>query len=844
MKYYNNISLLIFLLVFTNGFSQDRQGQDRQGQDRQALAQQYQNMNFKVSGKVLDVDTGQALEYATISLSNQLKKDEITGGITDENGNFSIEVKPGMYNIKIDYISFESFTKEKVVVRSDLSLGEVKLNIDVNLLEEVEVRAERTEVEIRLDKKIYNIGQDITVRGGSVSDVLANIPSLEVDIDGNVSLRGNSNVKILINGKPSGLVGLSGPEGLRSIPSESIQQVEVVTSPSARYEAEGTAGILNIILKKQDLLGFNGNINLNAGIPKQSGINGSFNLRNNKVNFFNTTSIRNRSGNGYGFSKTSYSNLLIDENNNWESNDYNFFTTFGIEYFIDDKTSIILSSVYKDGNGDSFNENIVKDISSGSVRSINDRLRNETEEEFSNEYSFDFFKDFDTKGHTLSARVSYETNNDDSIEDIEDFSSFPNRSNSSFEKIANLDEQNRFLAQIDYVYPIDENTQFELGYRGRKVDRETDYDVSYLENGRYNSDPGLSNIFAYEEFVNAFYSQYGKKVDKLSFLLGLRFEDSKQEIDQRTTNQFEIKKYSDWFPTLNLAYEFSKMESITFGYSKRIRRPRGWNINPFPRRNSVTSVRKGNPFLDPTFTNSLEVGYLKRLDKFTINGEIFYSNSKNNSVNITEETGELATVTGGRDDESNPTLQVPILESYPINLSENTRYGAVLNLTYTPSRSVRLNASFTLNDNKVRGEYKGQNFDSDNTSWSSRFSGFIKLPADISWQLFGYFRGPSETAQSKSKAFGTVTSAFQKTILNKKGTISFKVNDVFNTGKWRYESFTDTFFREGEGQWREPSYVLTLSYRFNDNNKRKSRNQRSNDLNFGGGEEEGVIFIP
>ena len=837
--------LFVFLLIFSiPAISQERNRDTSQERDRDALMQQYQNMNFIVSGQILDIETGQPLEYATITLSNQLKKDEITGGISDRKGNFSIEVKPGMYNIKIDYISFESFTKEKVVIRSDLSLGEVKLNIDVNLLEEVEVRAERTEVEIRLDKKIYNIGQDITVRGGSVSDVLANIPSLEVDIDGNVSLRGNSNVKILINGKPSGLVGLSGPEGLRSLPSESIKQVEVVTSPSARYEAEGTAGILNIILKKQDLLGFNGNVNLNLGIPEQIGTNGSFNLRNNKVNFFNTTSIRNRTGNGYGFSKTSYSNLLIDEKNDSEFDNYNFFTSFGIEYYFDDKTSIILSSVYKDGNGDSFNKNIVKDISSGSVRSINDRLRNETEEEFSNEYSLDFFKDFDTKGHTLSARVSYETNNDDGIEDIEDFSSFPNRSNSSFEKITNLDEQNRFLAQIDYVYPIDENTQFELGYRGRKVDRETDYDVSYLENGRFNSDPGLSNIFAYEEFVNAFYSQYGKKVDKLSFLLGLRFEDSKQEIDQRTTNQFEIKKYSDWFPTLNLAYEFSKMESITFGYSKRIRRPRGWNINPFPRRSSITSVRRGNPFLDPTFTNSLEIGYLKRLEKFTINGEIFYSNSKNNSVRVTEETGELVTVTGGRDDESNPTLQVPVLESYPINLSENTRFGAVLNLTYTPSRSVRLNASFTLNDNKQRGEYKGQSFDSDNTSWSSRFSGFIKLPADISWQLFGYFRGPSETAQSRSKAFGTVTSAFQKTILKQKGTISFKVNDVFNTGRYRYESFTDTFFREGEGQWREPSYVLTLSYRFNDKNNRRSRRQRSNDLNFGEGEEDQPIFIP
>ena len=278
--------LFVILLIFSIPvISQER--------DRAALMQQYQNMNFTVSGQILDTETGQPLEYATIALYSQLKKDEITGGISDEKGNFSVEVKPGMYNIKIDYISFESFTKEKVVIRSDLSLGEVKLNIDVNLLEEVEVRAERTEVEIRLDKKIYNIGQDITVRGGSVSDVLANIPSLEVDIDGNVSLRGNSNVKILINGKPSGLVGLSGPEGLRSLPSESIKQVEVVTSPSARYEAEGTAGILNIILKKQDLLGFNGNVNLNLGIPEQIGTNASFNLRNNKVNFFSTTSIRN-----------------------------------------------------------------------------------------------------------------------------------------------------------------------------------------------------------------------------------------------------------------------------------------------------------------------------------------------------------------------------------------------------------------------------------------------------------------------------------------------------------------------------------------------------------------------
>jgi len=795
------------------------------------------NITFEVSGLVIDSETSEPLEYASISIKAKDNLEKVFEGVTDENGKFSVNVEPGVYHLIIDYISFIPYFNENLIVKGNTELGKISLDIDFSLLDEVEVRAERTQVEIRLDKKIYNVGQDITVKGGNISDVLANIPSIEVDIDGNISLRGNDNVKILINGKPSGIIGLSGPEGLRSIPSETIQQVEVVTSPSARYEAEGTAGILNIILKKQDLLGFNGNVNLNFGIPEQSGASGSFNLRNNKINFFNTTSINNGSGDGYSFSETKYSNLIIDERTDWSRDDYNFFTNFGIEYYINAKTSLILSGVYKSGNDNSFSTNIVKDISTGTISSINERLRDELEDENSSEYAIDFFKDFDKKGHTLSARISFENNSDDGIEDIEDYSSFPNTSISSYEKVTNLDQQNRFLAQLDYVYPIDENTQFELGYRGRKVERETDYDVSYLENSEYNSDPGLSNIFTYNEFVNAFYSQYGKKVDKFSYLIGLRFEDSKQEIDQRTTNQFEIKRYSDLFPTLNLAYEFSKLESITFGYSRRIRRPRGWNINPFPRRNSVTSLWRGNPFLDPTFTNSLEIGYLKRIKKLTINSEIFYSNSKKNNVRITEETGELITVTGGSDDQSNPTLQVPVLETYPINLAENIKFGGVLNLTFTPSRNVRLNGSFTLNNNKVKGEYKKQNFDSDYTSWSARFSSFVKLPFDISWQLFGFFRGPSETAQSKNKAFGTVTSAFQKTILNKRGTISIKLNDVFNTGKWRYESFTDTFFREGEGQWREPSYTLTFSYRFNDKNNKRSRKQRSNDLNFGRGDE-------
>ena len=797
--------------------------------------------NFKVFGIVSDSETGEPLEYATISIKSKNNPEKIFGGLTDENGKFSVDVNPGLYELKIDYISFISYSNEDLIIRGNTDIGNIPLVLDVSMLDEVEVRAERTQVEIRLDRKIYNVGQDITVKGGNVSDVLANIPSIDVDFDGNISLRGNNNVRILINGKPSGLVGLSGPQGLRSLPSESIEKVEVVTSPSARYSAEGTAGILNIILKKQSLLGFNGNFNLNLGIPRNEGLNGTLNVRNEKVNLFSTVNLSNSENSGSYFSETNYSrqDLTIDEANDWDYNNKNIFFNLGSEYYFDDKTSLTLSGFYKKGDDSSYATNIVNDISEGSISSTNKRLRDETEMDESFEYALDFYKDYDRDGQTLSARISYEESEDDELEDIEDFASFPLISESIFEKVSNIDFQKRLLGQVDFIYPIDKETEFEFGYRGSFLERETDYDVSFLTGNSFISDSGLSNIFNYKESVNSLYTQYGKKFDKLSALFGLRYENSKQEINQKTTNQFEIKKYSDLFPTLNLAYEFSSQESLTFGYSKRIRRPRGWDINPFPRRNSVTSFRRGNPFLNPTFTTALEVDYLKRFKKFTLNTSIFYRQSDGNIERITEETGEIVDLIVDSDSNA-PILQVPVLDSYPINLSNNKRIGSELSLTYTPSRSVRLNASFTINSSSIRGQYEDQNFDSDNTNWSSRFNGFIRLPKDFSIQFFGFVRGPSENAFSKRKAFGFVTGAIQKSLLNKKGTLSLKFSDLFNTSKSKSETFRDTFYRKSEGRWRMPTYVLTFSYRFNDNKyKQRKKNIRRNqgDFDQGGGEE-------
>ena len=296
-------------------------------QPSNSSSQRYASMNFNVFGIVSDSETGEPLEYATISIKSKNNPEKIFGGLTDENGKFSVDVNPGLYELKIDYISFISYSNEDLMIRGNTDIGNIPLVLDVSMLDEVEVRAERTQVEIRLDRKIYNVGQDITVKGGNVSDVLANIPSIDVDFDGNISLRGNNNVRILINGKPSGLVGLSGPQGLRSLPSESIEKVEVVTSPSARYSAEGTAGILNIILKKQNLLGFNGNFNVNLGLPRNEGLNGTLNVRNEKVNLFGTVNLSNSENSGTFFSETNYTrqDLTIEETNDSDYNNKNIF---------------------------------------------------------------------------------------------------------------------------------------------------------------------------------------------------------------------------------------------------------------------------------------------------------------------------------------------------------------------------------------------------------------------------------------------------------------------------------------------------------------------------------------
>ena len=396
---------------------------------------------IKLTGTVIDQETQEALEYATISLVNKRFPDRIQGGISDSKGKFNLDVFPGKYNVTIEYIGFDKIQYDEKVLRADENLGTIALQIAAESLDEIELVGERTEVEIRLDKRIYNVGKDITVRGGSVADVLDNVPSVSVDVEGNIALRGNQNVRILINGKPSGLVGLSGPQGLRSLPAESIEKVEVVTSPSARYEASGTAGILNIILKKEELEGFNGSFVVNGGLPTTFGGNASLNWRTKKVNFFSTTSLRDSESRGGGiFESENFDPLrFVNEEREYIRNRKSVFFNLGAEYNFDEKTSLTVSGFVRRSDNESNNSTEIENLNASGL-TIDQFGRYQFEEELDNSQQFtaNFTRKFDDKGHELVIEFQTESSSEDENDLAENTSTFNQESDT-------LEDQSRTL---------------------------------------------------------------------------------------------------------------------------------------------------------------------------------------------------------------------------------------------------------------------------------------------------------------------------------------------------------------------------------------------------------------
>ncbi|GAA3641018.1 TonB-dependent receptor domain-containing protein [Flavivirga jejuensis] len=784
-----------------------------------------------ITGKVLDKETKDPLEYATVSFFNKQKNKIVAGGITDINGVFSIPIPKGVYDISIEYISFKTLTFPNKKIESNINLGVFFLEIDLESLDEIEIIAERTTVELKLDKKIYNLGKDLTVKGGTVSDVLDNVPSVSVDVEGNVALRGNDNVRILINGKPSGLVGLNSTDALQQLPAEAIERVEVITSPSARYDAEGTAGILNIILRRSKLQGLNGAITTNAGYPNSAGVSGNINYRTGDFNFFNTTGYSYRESPGNALTETHYFNeyfdgdlmvnvddpdTFINEKRKFDRQRKGLTTNIGLEWYINDTASLTTSVVYRNSDNTSDTSNTITELdSNGNLLSESIRLEPELEDDKTIQYSVNFDKQFNGNSeHKLTFDFQYETSE-------EDENAIVTQDGDDAEDVRTFEVQNEILLQTDYVLPIGKNSQFEGGYRGTFNELNTDYTLKFNENDVFVLDTDASNNLIYREYVNAAYSQFGSKIkDKFSFLLGLRMEATRITINQITSSDFDRKNYIEFFPTINLAYEISEDQSITLGYNRRISRPRSRYINPFPSRSSATNLFQGNPDINPSFSNTLDLGYLNSLEKLTLNSSLYYSRSTDVFTFITETTGDFAIINGS---------EFPVIRRTPINLATNDRFGFEFTLTYKPNKKWSLNGNFNLFDSKTRGNYNDVTYDANNLSWFARINNKYTLPGDIDWQTRLFYMGPSEDAQNIRKEMFATDLAFSKDLFNSKASLAFSINDVFNSKKRVIESFTDSFNSDAEFQRRMRSFNISYTHRFNQKKTRENQRRGGND---------------
>jgi len=790
-----------------------------------------QENKFFITGTVSDPETNSPLEYSTISVFKANSEEIINGVITDYNGEFSIEVSKGNYDLKFEYISFKTKYLRNINIENSLNLGLIELSIDENILNEVEVIGEKTEIEIKLDKTVYNIGKDLTLKGSSVSDVLDNLPSVEVDIEGNVSLRGNESVRILINGKPSGLVGISSNEALKQFPSESVEKVEVITSPSARYNAEGTAGIINIILRKSKLTGFNGSLSLNSGYPERYGVSANLNYRTKKLNFFNNIGYNTRISKGSFVNETEYyidqaiNNFLNEDGVRDSERNSNYLNT-GIEYFISDKTSVVGSYVSRKSDGFTNNTNNVNQ-NFNAISKFSERLEKETEIDDTNEFSVNLTHDFNKEGHVLTMDYQKEKSSENENGFISNSQLKPILTKYLSEKVNTDEIQESELFKIDYVLPIKKDGQFELGFRRSNQYQDIDYLAENEDlNGNFINDLNLSNTLLYNEKVNAFYTQYGNKNNKFSYLLGLRYEESKTTVKQLANNTNNAKNYNDFFPTLNLSYQVKENETITFGYNRRIRRARSYFINPFPSKSSATNIFQGNPNIDPTYSNGIDLGYLKRYEKLTLNGSIYYRKETGVFTFISENTGDFVLVN---------EILVPVLRRTPINLASNKQIGLELNANFTQSKNWRLNGSLNFYESETLGEYMGIVYDSKNLTWSGRLSNNLKLFSSVDWQTSFRYRAPQKTAVSERKASIYSNTAFSKDLSKDKITLTFKVNDIFETGKWRIESFNENYRSYSESNWRGGRTLeLNLIYRFNQKKKQSRNSGDYNDYSEGG----------
>ena len=785
-----------------------------------------------LKGKVLDSDSGIPLQFATISIFNKRDSSLAGGGLTELGGNFEIKAKLGQLYAVVEFISFEKLMIDPIPFDREamktgyrtIFLGDIKMNPSSQLLNEVQVTAEKSETQFSLDKRVFNVGQDLANKGGTAEDILDNVPSVTVDIEGNVSLRGSDGVKILIDGRPSGLAGGDNANGLRAIPANMIDKVEVITNPSARYEAEGMAGILNIVLKKQKGSGFNGSFDINSGYPAQAGLGANINYRNGKVNWFANYGLRYRESPGSGYYNQTIQNaadLLIQKQvSDRDRTGLSNSIRFGIDYLPSEKETLTGSFLYRRSDEDNFTSLTYDDFINTNDNLIRTTLRtdDEMEDESNLEYSFNYKREFSSMKHSLNASLQYrdniESENSTYNEEVT-FSSTTSDIADVIQRSGNEEGEKNWLFQLDFTKPFEgKDHQIELGLRSNFRDIDNDYLVEQLEDGAFISLAGLSNNFEYDEDVLATYAIYGKGFGKASLQAGLRAEYSHVVTALLQTNEINDRDYFNFFPSVHLNYELPKDNAIQISYSRRIRRPRFWHLNPFFTFSDSRNTFSGNPNLDPEYTDSYEVGNIKYMENATISGGFFYRHT----------TDVIQRILLFNSDGTTTRL--------PQNLAERDDYGVELTLQYSGIKWWRIDGNANFFRRVTNGQNIDDSFEADTYTWFGRMTNKISFWDNADLQIRLNYRAPQTTTQGKRKSMTSIDLGLSKDV-TKDATLTLSIRDLLNSRKRRGETIGDGFYREGEFQWRGRSATVAFNYRINQKKKRA----RGGREDFEGGEE-------
>ena len=772
----------------------------------QAYAQDETTDNVVITGKLEDANK-QPVLFANVAMYSS-RDSALVGGIaSDENGRFVIPAGQGNYFLKITYLSLDEKIVPNIIVgNAAVDLGTISMKSNSQLLEELVVRGEKSQMELQLDKRVFNVGKDLSNIGSNASDILNNMPSVTVDVDGNVALRGSQNVRILIDGKQSGMVGMNPADALRQIPGDLIESIEIITNPSSRYDAEGEVGILNIVMKKNIRYGLNGSFTATAGYPANFGGSFNVNYRRKKVNLMGSYGNMYREGPGRGTSRQEYgsadTSFVYEQDSRRNRGGYSNSFMVGADYFINSRNTLTGTISYRksQNNNTSRLEYRDFDFSNNLTETV---VRNEREREPRNNFeaAINYEKTFEKKGQNLAFTAKYILSDEtEAARFNETILGGPEIVQRSF----NTEDEKNMLFQLDYIHPFGKNGKVETGLKSSIRLLDNDFSVHQQDEQKdWVILPDFDNRLAYNEQIHAGYLMASNQYGKFFVQAGLRGEYSDILTELKKTGLKNHRRYFNFFPSVHLSYKLEDAQTVQLSYSYRLSRPGFRDLLPFSNFSDSRVFRAGNPLLNPEYTHSFEAGHLLNMPKGSLLSSLYYRHRLGVVENITsvDSTG-FTRIT-------------------PVNLSTGDAYGFEFNLTYDPFEWWKWTANANIFRAINQGVFNDKILKSDTYTWNSRVSSRVTLFKNIDFQTSVNYRAPRNTTQGRDLAQYSIDLGLSRDVLKGKATITASVRDLLNSRIQRRIVENAGYFSESEFQWRARQVLVTFSYRLNRSKERE-----------------------